>query len=378
MNWSSPIPLSATDETGTTWQILRAWPFSTPPTPGDYTLEVRTPERPGVRGARLRHGNFELVPLEDPRLPALRAEARQGVLIRYMPYKRAVIRSEGRYIKIFRPGSAAVPAERCAQMDVLFQEGAFMTPRILRRSSQDVIVFDAIPGLTLNELGQDDSPAGDEPFARAWKRWSRAWVAQVRGPHRPAQEEVLNSLPIRSAQMQAADVWRRVERWLRHIPDAIELSEGKVMLARAEEVAATLLATPPDPLVWAHGDLHDKQIIATPGASPLGLLDFDGASRAEPARDLANLDAHLELHLRQGLLAPSRYLTAHTQVLAAAEELLVSPERFRAYSDALWLRLASSPLPGRLPLALGVLAERLAERAERRAAFSSASTTEMA
>ncbi|MDQ0848248.1 hypothetical protein QFZ65_000186 [Arthrobacter sp. B3I9] len=356
MSWSSPIPLSATDGTGTTWQILRAWPYTTP---GDYTLEVRTSGRPGVRGARLRDGSFELVPLDDPRLPALRAAAEQGVIVRYMPYKRAVVSAEGRYIKVFRRGNAAVPAERCAQMDVLLEAGAFVAPGIISRSSQDVLVFSAIPGPTLYELGEDGSPAGDGPFARAWERWSQAWVAQVAGLHGPAQQAVLDSLPLRSAETQAADAWRRVERWLRHYQDVPGLSfERRTLLARAEQVAANLLRTPPDPLVWAHADLHDKQIIASPGASPPGLLDFDGISRAEAALDLANVDAHLELHQRQGLLAPSRYLTAHTQVLAAAEELLVSPERFRAYSDALWLRLASSPLPGRLSLALGVLAER--------------------
>jgi hypothetical protein len=56
MSWPSPIPLSATAETGSTWQILRAWPHTTP---GDYTFEVRTPGTPGVRGARLRTGIFD-------------------------------------------------------------------------------------------------------------------------------------------------------------------------------------------------------------------------------------------------------------------------------------------------------------------------------
>ncbi|MCU1553697.1 MAG: Phosphotransferase enzyme family [Arthrobacter sp.] len=371
MTWSSPIPPSATDEAGTTWQILRAWPYRMP---GDYTLEVRAAGRPGVRGAQLRHGQFSLIPPDDPRLPALRAEAEQGVIVRYMPYKRAVVRAQGRYIKIFRPGSAAVPAERCAQMDILLDAGTFITPRILRRSSQDVIVFSAIPGPTLNELGEDASP-GDEPFIRAWEKWSRAWVMQLNGPHGPAQQGVLDSLPLRSADVQAEDVWRRLNRWLRHNEDVPGLSSPRnIMLARAEQVTANLLRTPPDPLVWAHGDLHDKQIIATAGPAPLGLLDFDGTSRAEAALDLANLDVHLELHLRQGRLTPSRYRAAHMQVLAAAEELHVSPGRFRAYSDALWFRLASSPLPGRLSLALAVLAD----RAERHQASSSATATRMA
>ena len=47
MDWTSPVPLSADDDTGTTWQVRRAWPEKTP---GRYVLEVLTPgtaRRPG-------------------------------------------------------------------------------------------------------------------------------------------------------------------------------------------------------------------------------------------------------------------------------------------------------------------------------------------
>jgi hypothetical protein len=372
MTWPTAMPLSAIDETDTTWQILHAWPYRTP---GDFTLEVRAPGREGVRGARLRDGHFELIPLDDPRLPALRAEAEHGVIIRYMPYKRAVIRAEGRYIKVFRPGSATVPAERCAQMEILLDAGNFITPTIFPLESEDVIVFSTLPGPTLKEVGADSSTADEGLFLRAWKKWSRAWVAQLTGPHGAAQQAVLDSLPLHSAEVEAADVRRRLNRWMLNNPDVPELSsQRRTMLMWAEQVAANLLRTPPDPLVWAHGDLHDKQIIVTPTATPLGLLDFDGASLAEAAQDLADLDVHLELHLRQGQLTPCRYQAAHRYVLAAAEELHVSPGRFHAYSDALWFRLASSPLPDRSSLGLAILAG----RAERHQTIPSAITTELA
>ncbi|MET4096306.1 phosphotransferase [Arthrobacter sp. UYCu712] len=356
MSWCSPVPLFADDDTGTTWQVQRAWPFVTP---GDYILEVRTPGRPGVRGAHLRHGHFELIPLDDPRLPALRSESQHGVLVRYMPHKRAVIRAQGSYIKVFRPGLAIVPAERCAQLDVLLDAGHFTTPRILRRSSQDVIVFSAIPGRTLNELGGDGSEAGDDLFDRAWAKWAHAWVAQLTTAYVPAEQRVLSSLPLHSPEVEAARVRRRMDHWLSCADEVRELSrERGILLARAGQVTEELLRAAPDPLVWAHGDLHDKQIIATDGPSAPGLLDFDGTSRAEAALDLADLDVHLELQLRQNRLTPARYRTAHGHVLAAAEELGVSPDRFHVYSDVFWLRLAVSPLPGRLSLAIAVLAER--------------------
>ena len=355
MDWISPVPLSVDDETRTTWQVRRAWPDKTP---GEYVLEVLASGRPGVRGAHLRHGRFELIPLDDPGLPALRREAQRGEVISYMPYKRAVIRAEGRYIKIYPPGRAKVAADLCAQMDILLDAGNFTTPRILRQNSQDVIAFSSIPGPTLNELGEDDS-ISDEAFASAWKKWSRAWVAQLNGPYGPTAQGVLDSLPLRSAQVDAARLQRSVHRWLRHNKGAPESSsQRKAMRVWAEEIASNLLRTAPDPLVWAHGDLHDKQIIATDGSTPLGLLDFDETVRAEAAFDLAKLDVRLELQLRQDRMALARYLTAHTQVLAAAEELHVSPSRFHAYSDAIWLRLASSPISGRWSVAVAVLANR--------------------
>jgi hypothetical protein len=89
------------------------------------------------------------------------------------------------------------------------------------------------------------------------------------------------------------------------------------------------------------------------------LLDFDVAAQAEAARDLANLDVHLKLRLRLHLLTPTRYLTTRTQVLAASEELNVSPARFHAYADATWLRLAClySFRPGFASLAASFLEE---------------------
>lgn len=355
MNWLPPVPLSAVDNSGRTWQIHRAWPDKTP---GDYILEVLTPGRTGVRAAHLRSGHFELVPRDDPGLPALRAEARHGEVIAHRPHARAVIRAEGCYIKIFRPGEAIVPAERCTQTDLLLDAATFTAPRVIR-SSADVIVFSAIPGRTLGELGQDHTTLSDESFARLWEKWSHAWTAQVGARYDAARRSALATLPLHSPDFEVADLRRWLNRWLRHYENVPEASSQRdALCARAEHVTQNLIRTAPDPLVWAHGDLHDKQIIADDGASPLGLLDFDDTAQAEAALDLANLDVHLELHVRQNRMTPARYLTAHTQVLAAADELNVSPGRLHAYSDAAWLRLACSPLPGRSSQALAVLDER--------------------
>ncbi len=357
MSWYLPGPQYADEATGTTWRVRRAW-FDW--RPGNYVLEVLSQGRSrALRGAYLRHGRFELVPLDDPKLPALRAEAEQGELIAYRPHRRAVVRAGGRHIKIFRPGQAIASAERCAHVQILLNAaGTFTTPRILS-SSEDVIVFSTVPGPTLNELGENDSTASDETFEWAWEKWSRSWVAQLSAPHGSAARSVLNSLPLRSAEVEAADLWRCVNRWLRHFENVPEMSpQGSALRAAAEDVTRNLIRSAPDPLVWSHGDLHGKQIITAYDGAPFGLLDFDEGAQAEAALDLANMDMRLKLHRRRNRMSSARYITAHNQVLAVAEELHVNPDRFHAYTDALWLREALVPIPGRLEMATAVLEER--------------------
>jgi hypothetical protein len=355
MNWLPPVPPSAVDPSGRTWEVHRAWPDFTP---GDYVLEVLTPGRPGVQGARLRDGQFELLLGDDPGLPALRAEARHGEIVSHRPGIRAVIKAQGCYIKIFRPGEALLPAERCKHVGRLLAAGNFSSPSVIR-NSPDVIVFSAVPGRTLGTLGEDHQMLSDESFARLWEKWAHAWTAQVGTRHDAGSRTALAALPLHSPDVEVADLWRWVNRWWRNyggVPDAS--SHGDALRSLAEEVTQDLHRAPADPFVWAHGDLHDKQILAVDGLTPLGLLDFDDTAQAEAALDLANLDVHLEMHTRRNRMTPERFLAAHTQVMAAVEALHVSPRRFLAYSDAAWLRLACSPLPVRSALALAVLQER--------------------
>ena len=146
----------------------------------------------------------------------MRAEAQQGELITYRPYDRAVVRAPGRYIKIFRPGRAAVAAGRCPHLDILLAAGTFTIPRILSRRSRDVIVFSAIPGPALYESGGGGSTTGDETFAGAWEKWSHAWVAQLNRPQGPAGQSALDGLPLHSAELEATTMWRMVNLWLHH------------------------------------------------------------------------------------------------------------------------------------------------------------------
>jgi aminoglycoside/choline kinase family phosphotransferase len=367
MNWHPPLP-EYIDDAGTAWHVHKAWHDRKP---GEYVLEVLTAGQPGVRGAHLSHGRFTLLPNDDPELPALRAEREHGEIIAYRPYMRAIIRAEGRYIKVFQPGSAAVPAERCTQMHHLLDPGVFTAPEILQ-SSPDTLVFKALPGPTLGEIGEDHVNVGEAAFARLWADWSRAWLAQVAAATDATRREVLETLPVHSPEVEARDVARWLKRWLRHTEGVPALeTQRETLHAKAEQITTDLLGTAPDPMVWTHGDLHDRQVIVRKGRTPFGLLDFDDAAQAEAARDLANLDVHLELRLRRNGLTPARYVEAHTAVMAVAEHLRVSAGRFETYSDASWLRLACSPLPARSNLATAVLEE----RAQRREPFGNTTLT---
>ncbi|WP_026538100.1 phosphotransferase [Arthrobacter sp. 9MFCol3.1] len=367
MNWHPPR-WNYTDDAGTPWRVRWAWPDKEP---GEYLLEVVTAGPLGVRGAHLSQGHFELLPEDDPQLPALQTERQRGEIISHWPYMRAVIRAEGCYIKIFRPGGAAVPAERCAQMDRLLDAGAFTAPKVLQ-SSPDTLVLSALSGPTLGEIGEDYVTIGEKVFAGAWEKWSRAWLAQLSAASDVSRRTILGAMPVHSAEAEANAVARWLKRWLRHTANVPEVSTQRdTLMAMADYVMANLLGSVPDPLVWAHGDLHDRQIIAGDGRSPFGLLDFDDAAQAEAARDLAYLDFHLERRLRRNSLTPARYLKAHTEVLAVARQLQVSPDRFDAYSDARWLRLACSSFPSGSTLATRVLEERV----EHRRAFGSTTLT---
>ena len=54
-----------------------------------------------------------------------------------------------------------------------------------------------------------------------------------------------------------------------------------------------------EPVVAVHRDLHDGQLLA--GEGLVALLDLDGLAAGAPMLDAANLSAHFELRVLQGL-----------------------------------------------------------------------------
>lgn len=336
MSWHPPVPIAVRDTEGTQWRVLRAWPDKTA---GDYIMEVVAPERAGVRAAHLRAGQLELLPDgADRRLPALAQVAPLGEVVVHRAHKRAVVRAGDRYLKIFRPKQSAEAAARHARMNALLGAEDFLTPELVS-CTPGCLILTRLPGSSLFELGHDPA-ASEVVFEKAWQKWSQGWVRQQSLARAPAHRPTLEALAPRTAAVELENLQRIVNLWLLHAQDIpAAQAQRNAVRAAAGQIAQQLLRTEPDPLVWSHGDLHDKQIFAEDPDAPLGLLDFDEAGRAEAAADLANLAVHLQLRLRQRRLTAGRYRTARRQVIAAAEELRVTPERFDAYANATRLRL---------------------------------------
>ena len=363
MSWHPPVPSAVADGEGTNWQVRRAWPDETA---GDYILELTAPDRPGVRAAHLRAGQLELLRYgSDPRLQALASVARKGEVVVHRAHMRAVVRAGDRYLKIFRSSRSEDSVARHARMIELLGSQDFLAPEIIA-FTPGCITLSRLSGRSLFELGNDPG-VSEASFEEAWRKWSQGWVRQQSLARAPAHRPALEALPPRTAAVELENLQRMVKLWLLHAHDVPEAeAQRDAVHAATREIAHQLLRTGPDPLVWSHGDLHDKQIFAGDSDAPLGLLDFDEAARAEAAADLANLAVHLELRLRQGRLTAARYQAALRQVLAAAAELRVTPVRFHAYASATRLRLGCL-YSFRPPW--GALAEDFLRRPARRAAL---------
>lgn len=336
MGWHPPVPAEIRDAENTEWQVIRSWPGRTAET---YVLELQSPDRPGVRAAHLRSGQLELLrDGRDSRLPALRHAAKHGEVLVHRAHHRAVVRSGDQYVKIFRLRQANEAAGRHAWMNELLGAGDFLTPDIVSYTPGS-LTLTGLPGRSLFELGKDPA-VSDAQFEKAWHQWADAWVRQQALARTGRERLTLEGLPPRSAAVELANLRRIVNLWLLHAHD-IPAAETQRHAVRAAAIRAAqgLLGTDADPFVWSHGDLHDKQIFSADPGAPLGLLDFDEAGRAEAAADLANLAVHLQLRLGQHRLTAVRYQSALREVVAAAEELQVTPARFDAYAGATRLRL---------------------------------------
>lgn len=318
---SDPLTLldvpASVDADGTTWTVQRAWPHR-----GDVALELARPDVPDVRAAVLTPGSgVRLSPAgQDRRLPGLSEAARDGVVVSHRAGRRAVVRSTDgrRFTKVVRPGGAAALVRAMGDSAALAER--LRTPPVLA-VHDDRVVLGALEGSSLLDL------ATSPRVADAWRAWAEAWPEVVAGPTSPtgtvhdaaAEVEVLRTWARRAALVLDPDTCRRLVA----VVDAVE---GLLLTGRA------------GPLVVAHRDLHDQQLLWAPGQG-VGVLDVDTACRAEASLDLGNLRAHVTLRRLQGLYPGSTADLAHAGVDDVAATLAVDPERVRVHELATLTRL---------------------------------------
>ena len=320
---TAPVVPAEVVEDAVTWTVSRAWPAR-----DGVELEARSDGAADVRAGRWTpEGGVALLPPgRDRRLPALEHARSEGAVIVHRPGRRAVVRAAdgGSFLKVLRPQAAA--AVSAAHRSAGVFAAGFDLPRILERADDPagLVRFSALPGRTVLEVGSDPRTTEDE-WSALWERWAAGWALL---PAAPAE------LPEHGPVEEAAVV----ARWAAHAAPLLVPAARAEVLAAAERVAESLLGAPAEPLVLAHRDLHDKQLLVAGDA--LALLDLDTAARAEAALDLGNLRAHLRLRTAQGLLAADDAARARAVVDRAAERAGASPERLAVYETAARFRLA--------------------------------------
>lgn len=318
----SGVPAEVVDG-GVLWRVTRAWPG-----PGGTDVEARADGGAEVRAGRwTAEGGVRLLPIGvDDRLPALGAARSEGAVIVHRPGRRAVVRTTdgSSFLKVLRPRSA--PAVVAAhELSRGFSDG-FAVPTVRRRAEDPagLVRFGALPGRTLLELGSD-AAADVASWSCAWELWAEGW-SRLPPPH--------PDLPVHGPEAEAAVV----DVWARHAAALLPGEAADALGAASATLAGCLVDEPRGPLVLAHRDLHDKQILVSDRG--LALLDLDTAARAEAALDLGNLRAHLRLRVAQGLLPAGSAAVATSAVDRAAERAGVAPDRLELYDRAASLRLA--------------------------------------
>lgn len=232
----------------------------------------------------------------DRRLPSLAAllAAPGTELVAHRPERRAVVRvprtAGDVYLKVLRPGRAAVAAGTLRHLAA----AGLPVPRVVAvdgSGEAGVLALGALPGATLHALlaharVRGGSVADDDLVAVG---------ALVRRLHEcPAPRGVVAHGP--DDEVAVLDRARALAAGY-----GLGGPDGS-RVAGVRDALRSLGA--PARVVPLHRDLHDKQLLRDPATGSWSVLDLDLLAVGDPALDLANLLAHLELRALQGLLDP--------------------------------------------------------------------------
>jgi hypothetical protein len=260
----------------------------------------------------------------DRKLVRLQADlAEPGArLVGHRAERRAVVRrADGSYVKHVRPHRVGDVALGLASVDRLVGSLAVVPNVYPIDPAAGTAVLSAVEGRTLLELGRADGGSATE-LAAAWRAAGRV-TAALHAAHPSGlgrwtpQDDVRAALdlvePAAAAGLLPPDDWRPVY-------DAV-------------------LALPRTRPVPVHRDLHDKQLLWD--GRRLGMIDCDTLAAGDPAVDVANVLAHLQLRQAQGLLSAARADTAAGDFLAALDPAPEVLARVGAHRSLTALRLAA-------------------------------------
>lgn len=308
------------------WRVRRAWPRSPEhllldlvdehgaATAGQWFADADRAARTAAAtpGAR-RTGSVVLQPDGgDRRLPEVSDLLRQDRyrLVSHRPERRAVLAAPEGFVKVVRPARHAAMLGR-ARLAETYGLGA---PSVLALDpAAGTMTTATLPGRPLTEvLRGRNAEAACRAAGRALARLHATEVSAGVdvGEHSTAQE------------------WAVLRRW----------ADLAVAYGLLTEAGRGVDLTPSGRRTLIHRDLHDGQLIIDADGT-VGVLDFDLLTVGDPALDLANLLAHLELLARQGVLSdPAGAIAATLEGYRPDAEirealpgyLAVSQERLRA------------------------------------------------
>lgn len=266
----------------------------------------------------------ELSPHEDRRLPLCATLARDAAPIAWRPQRRVVVDGggSGTIVKGYRAGRAeAMRAAHALAHAALGEAPGVLSPAV-------AAVDHSMSALRLERLDGHPIVIAPESAELFYELGVGLTVLQ-----RTLVDAPLPRFTVED-ELAVLRAWRE-----KALLACASLPENWDALARAALDAAEAL--PAGELVGAHRDLHDGQLLDVAGR--VGVIDFDLACRADALIDPANLLAHLELRLLQGLCGATR-----TGVDHCAEALLEGLDgihgdawpRLRFYQATAFLRIA--------------------------------------
>jgi aminoglycoside phosphotransferase (APT) family kinase protein len=320
-------------------EVHRAWPRD----PGHVLLELRgddvvlaaqwwsrTADLEAVAAryrrtpARVADGVLVHLGGADRKLVRLQEElAAPGArLVGHRAERRAVVRrADGSYVKHVRPHRVEAVALGMASADRLVGSVAVVPTVHPVDPSAGTAVLDAVDGRTLLELGRDGAASSDE-LSAAWRAAGKVTAA------------------LHAAHPCGLSPWTpddEIASVLRLVVPATQA--GLLPSCGWGPVYEALLALPSAPKVPVHRDLHDQQLLWD--GRRLGLIDCDTLAAGDPAGDVANVLAHLQLRQAQGLLDPARAAAAADDFLTGLDPAPDVLARVGAHRALTSLRLAA-------------------------------------